>query len=70
MDKKMVHAVMFLLVVVGGVNWGLVGLLDFNLVERLLGGMPMLVKVVYVLVGVSAVFLVLGHKGDCKLCSK
>jgi uncharacterized protein len=39
------------LVVIGAINWGLVGLLNFNLVEVLLGFMPVLVTVVYVLVG-------------------
>jgi uncharacterized protein len=39
------------LVVIGAINWGLVGLLNFNLVETLLGGWPWLVTVVYALVG-------------------
>lgn len=41
------------LVVVGAVNWGLVGLLDYNLVDSLLGSWPGVVKVVYVLVGAA-----------------
>jgi uncharacterized protein len=44
------------LVVVGAVNWGLVGLLDLNLVEMLLGSMPMLVMVVYGLIGAAGVW--------------
>jgi uncharacterized membrane protein YuzA (DUF378 family) len=47
----------FLLVVVGGLNWGLVGLFDFNLVEVLLGSWPMVVRIVYVLVGLSALYM-------------
>ena len=38
---------------VGALNWGLVGLFSFNLVEFLLGWMPALIKWVYVLVGIS-----------------
>ncbi|MCR4324611.1 MAG: DUF378 domain-containing protein [Candidatus Curtissbacteria bacterium] len=38
-------------------NWGLVGLLDINLVETVLGAMPSLVRIVYILVGVSAVYV-------------
>jgi len=71
MDKstmKWVHMVAFGLLVVGGVNWGLIGLLNLNLVEMLLG-MGMLSKVVYILVGVSAVYVAATHKGDCKICS-
>ena len=60
--------VAFLLVIVGALNWGLVGLLDFNLVEMLLGSMPMVVQVVYVLVGASAVYIAATHKQDCKVC--
>lgn len=41
------------LVVVGAINWGLVGLMNFNLVTYLFGSWPFLVMVVYVLVGLS-----------------
>lgn len=58
----------FSLVIVGAVNWGLVGLMEYNLVTALLGGMPALEKLVYVLVGVSAVYLVFTHKNDCRVC--
>lgn len=45
------------LLVVGGLNWGLVGLLHLNLVTSLLGETSMLTTVVYVLVGLSAVYV-------------
>lgn len=67
---KWLHMVSVLLVVVGALNWGLVGLFNFNLVMYVLGSWPMVEKVVYVLVGLSAVYLLLTHKGDCKICSK
>lgn len=51
--------VAFILVVVGGLNWGLVGLLNLNLVEMLFGFMPLLVKVIYIAVGLSALYLIL-----------
>jgi uncharacterized membrane protein YuzA (DUF378 family) len=46
------------LVVVGGLNWGLVGIFDFDLVATIFGSMSMLSRVVYVLVGLSAVYTV------------
>lgn len=46
-----------LLVVVGALNWGLVGLLNMNLVNTLLGAWPSLEKVVYVLVGVGGLWM-------------
>lgn len=44
-----------ILVVVGALNWGLVGLLDLNVVHMLLGSMAGLEKIVYILVGLSGV---------------
>lgn len=45
------------LVVVGGLNWGLVGIFNFDLVATIFGDMSGLSRVVYVLVGLSAVYL-------------
>ncbi len=45
------------LVIVGGLNWGLVGLLNFDLVAAIFGKMSVLSRIVYTLVGVSAVYL-------------
>ena len=42
-----------LLSIVGAVNWGLVGAFDFNLVKELLGGTPMLERLIYIVVGLS-----------------
>lgn len=69
-SMKLTHAVTFLLVVVGALNWGLVGLFNFNLVNMVVGSWPMVEKLVYVLVGASAVYLLATHKADCKTCSK
>lgn len=64
---KTLHYAAFTLVVVGGLNWGLLALLNFNLVEVLVGSLG-LTNLVYLLVGASAVWLVLTHKQDCKVC--
>ncbi|MCL4353937.1 DUF378 domain-containing protein [Patescibacteria group bacterium] len=66
---KLVHGVAFLLLVIGGLNWGLIGLFNFNLVAALVGAVPPVEKVVYILVGASAVYIALTHSGYCKLCS-
>nr|WP_145548352.1 DUF378 domain-containing protein [Variovorax boronicumulans] len=44
------------LMVVGGLNWGLVGLLQFDLVAALFGPMSLLSRVVYALVGLAALW--------------
>jgi uncharacterized membrane protein YuzA (DUF378 family) len=40
------------LVVIGAINWGLIGLLNFNLVSFLFGSWPFVVTIVYILVGI------------------
>ena len=61
------------LVVVGGLNWGLVGagmlagsMESWNLVSMLLGGWPMVEAIVYLLVGVAAIYQIFGCR--CKKC--
>ncbi len=66
---KALHMVAFVLVIVGGLNWGLVGLMNLNVVEMLLGATG-LVNIVYILVGLSAVYIGATHMNDCKMCSK
>lgn len=73
MDHKMIHMVTFLLVIVGGLNWLLVGLggfmgSDWNLVSMLVGSWPQVEWIVYILVGASAVYELVNHKADCKMC--
>lgn len=65
---KMLHMVAFTLVIVGALNWGLVGLFNFNLVTTILGATG-LETIVYILVGASAVYLAMTHMNDCKTCS-
>lgn len=63
---KMLHMITFLLVIIGGLNWLLIGLLDWG-VGDILGAS--LARVVYILVGLSAVYLLVSHKKDCRMCS-
>jgi len=46
----------FLLVIIGGLNWGLVGFFDFDLVAKLFGDMSTLSRVIYALVGLAALY--------------
>src|SRR3990167_540095 len=60
-----------ILVIIGGINWGLVGLgmlmeSDLNVIHMLLGSMPMVEAIVYVVVGVAAIAKIFGCK--CKKC--
>ncbi len=42
----------------GGLNWGLVGLFNFDLVAAIFGAMSVISRIVYILVGLSAIYLV------------
>ena len=56
---KKFDIVVWILLIIGGLNWGLVGLFDFNLVSFVFGQMTVLTRVVYTLVGLAALYDVL-----------
>jgi uncharacterized protein len=65
---KALHTIAFILVVIGAINWGLVGIGDWNVVNMVLGGIGWLESLVYILVGVSGLVLIFTHRKDCKSC--
>lgn len=68
---KIVDLIAAILLLIGGLNWGLVGLFDFNLVAVVFGHVPVLVRLIYILVGISAVYRIVRCKGCCcKSCTK
>lgn len=64
------HMITFLLLVVGGLNWLLVGIWGWDI--GMLFGAPMntISRVIYVLVGLSAIAELVMHKSDCKMCGE
>ena len=71
---KSMHMVAWVLVMIGGLNWLLVGIGGFaganwNLVNLILGSWPQVEWLVYILVGLSAVYEIVKHKKNCKECS-
>ena len=57
MRLNAVDILAFVLVIVGGLNWGLVGAFDYNLVDAIFGSGSGISKVIYVLVGVAALYV-------------
>ena len=54
---KAINILTLILVIIGGINWGLVGLFQFDLVAAIFGGQgAVLTRIVYVLVGISALW--------------
>ena len=75
--KCPVCMVAFVLLLVGGLNWGLVGLgtligSNLNVVNALFGSWPTVEAIVYLLVGIAALFkiVVMATKGGCKKCAE
>lgn len=65
---KALHMTAFILMAVGAINWGLVGLFKFNIVNVVFSTVPVVENLVYVLVGISGVYILATHKKDCKIC--
>ena len=62
---RVLNTVTLVLLIIGGLNWGLVGLLNFDLVAALFGEMSPLSRIVYSLVGLSALWqLIPLFRGD------
>ncbi len=53
---KTLDVIIAALLVIGGLNWGLVGLLNFDLVATIFGNMSILSRIVYIVVGISALY--------------
>ena len=52
---EMFQKTLLVVTIIGAVNWGMIGLLDFNLVAFLFGSSTMLERIIYVLVGISGI---------------
>ena len=52
---EMFQKVLLVVTIIGAVNWGMIGLLDFNLVAFLFGSSTMLERIIYALVGISGI---------------
>jgi uncharacterized membrane protein YuzA (DUF378 family) len=62
------HKITFILLVVGGLNWLLVGVLGWD-VGVLFGGQAAIIsRIIYILVGLSALYEIFTHKKNCKSC--
>ena len=53
----------FWLMVVGGLNWGLVGLMDFNLVATIFGSISYLARIIYIVVALASIWVALVEVG-------
>ena len=55
---KIVDKIALALVVIGAINWGLIGILNFNLVDAIFGTMSVISRIIYALVGISGLWAI------------
>jgi len=56
--KSVLDWIALVLLIIGGLNWGLVGLFKFDLVQAILGSVTIVRDIVYILVGLSAIYMI------------
>ena len=59
-----------MLVIIGAINWGLIGVANKNMVEQIFGSATSVTKIIYILVGLSGVALLARCFGACPACKK
>ncbi len=53
---KAIDTIALVLIIIGAINWGLVGIFNFNLVEAIFGGLSVITRIIYILVGISGLW--------------
>lgn len=53
---KIIDKITLFLIVIGAINWGLIGLFNFNLVDTIFGTASLISRIIYVLVGISGLW--------------
>lgn len=59
-----------ILVIIGALNWGLIGVADFNFVEHFFGMASMATRIIYVVVGLAGLGMLWGCFKECPMCKK
>ena len=72
MNSKCIDYTTLTIIIIGAINWGLIGLFEFNLVTFILGDMTILARFVYTFIGISAIvsamFMHSCDKGETHSC--
>ena len=65
---KYLHTISFILLIVGGLNW-LLTAFNYNVVDMVFGMGSQISMIIYILVGLAAIYEVVMHKKLCRMCS-
>ncbi len=55
---KAIDTIALVLIIIGAINWGLVGIFNFNLVDAIFGAMSVISRIIYILVGISGLWAI------------
>ncbi len=55
---KTIDTIALILIIIGAINWGLVGIFNFNLVDAIFGVMSVISRIIYILVGISGLWAI------------
>lgn len=56
---RIVNIIAYILVIIGGINWFIIGVSGFDLVAGIFGTLSVVSRIVYILVGISAIWLII-----------
>lgn len=53
---RIIDKIALVLIIIGAINWGLIGIFNFNLVDSIFGSMSIISRIIYTLVGISGLW--------------
>jgi uncharacterized protein len=56
-EKKVLDWIAYIVLIIGGLNWGLIGLLNFDLIAFVFSSFMIFEKIIYLLIGISALYV-------------
>lgn len=68
MNNKKIHMVALLLLIIGGLNWLLLGVFQWEIGALFGGSTEVISRLIYVLIGLAAVYEIATHKSNCRSC--
>ena len=64
---KAIHMIAWILLIIGGLNWGLTAF-GWNVVDKIFGAGSTVSMIIYILVGLAALYDLFTHRSHCKTC--
>jgi uncharacterized protein len=58
MEKNVLDWIALVLVIIGAINWGLVGIAQIDLVDLIFGSIPILARIIYIIVGLAGLYMI------------